>query len=90
MIPFLPFAIILYAFIINIYAFYLFYKDKKLSKTKKLRISESRLLTTAAIGGSLGALIGMLIFRHKTRHIKFKLLIPIILIGHFFLLILIF
>lgn len=90
MIPFLPLLLVLYAIFMNIYTLVLFYKDKKFAVTKKQRISEAKLLSAAAIGGSIGALFGMLIFHHKNRHIKFKFLIPLFIICHYFLLVLIF
>ena len=51
---------------INIFAFLLMGYDKKLAQTRKRRISEKALLTSAMIGGSIGSGIGMLYFRHKT------------------------
>ncbi len=54
--------------------------DKQKARKKKWRISESTLMAVAAIGGSAGTLLGMYTFRHKTRHPKFYLGIPVILI----------
>ncbi len=51
---------------INIFAFLLMGYDKKLAQTRKRRISEKALLTSAMIGGSIGSGIGMLYYRHKT------------------------
>lgn len=53
--------------------------DKKKAQKKKWRISERALLGAAIIGGSLGTLAGMYIFRHKTKHPKFTIGIPVIL-----------
>ena len=50
------------------------------------RIREVTLLTWAALGGSLGAFLGMHLFHHKTRHKKFRLLIPFFLAVHLMLL----
>ena len=55
--------------------------DKLKAKRGAWRIPEATLLGVAAIGGSIGALAGMYTFRHKTRHIKFTLGIPLILIA---------
>lgn len=55
------------------------YLDKKRAIKKQWRISESTLILTSILGGSIGSLIGMYTFRHKTKHLKFKLGIPIIL-----------
>lgn len=90
MIPFLPLIFILYFLAVNIYSFFLFYRDKNSAKNKKLRVSEKKLLTLAAIGGSIGAFFGMISFHHKTKHPKFKILLPLFIIIHFVLLELIF
>lgn len=68
----------------------MFYKDKRSSKTKNRRIKENTLLLLSAIGGSIGAFLGMIIFKHKTKKNKFKFLLPLIIIAHFFILVLIF
>ncbi len=52
--------------------------DKKKACRGAWRIPEARLMLTAALGGSLGIWLGMYLFRHKTRHIKFILGIPAI------------
>ena len=72
----------LYLAIINIIAFFMYGLDKAKAKLDKWRIPESTLLGVAFIGGSLGALFGMQLFRHKTKHMKFKILIPVFLILH--------
>jgi len=71
---------ILYLLIINAVSFFLMLADKLKAKKNKWRIRESTLLVSAAIGGSLGALAGMYSFRHKTKHIKFTLGVPLILV----------
>ena len=73
--------ILLYLLIVNAVAFLLMLVDKQSARKKLWRIPESTLLLTAAIGGSIGALAGMYTFRHKTRHLKFTLGIPAILIA---------
>ena len=57
----------------------LMYIDKQKSIKHKWRIQEKTLFLSAAIGGSIGSLLGMYIFRHKTKHKNFKIGIPIIL-----------
>ena len=69
-----------YLLLINAAAFVLMLVDKQKARKKLWRIPESTLLLSAAIGGSPGALAGMYIFRHKTRHLKFTLGVPAILI----------
>ena len=76
-----PFLI--YLFIINALGFLLMLIDKQKAKKKKWRIPEVTLMGVAALGGSIGSLLGMYTFRHKTLHKKFTLGIPAILIGQF-------
>ncbi|NLN42485.1 MAG: DUF1294 domain-containing protein [Clostridiales bacterium] len=70
----------LYIIIINIIAFIMMGIDKSKSKKGAWRISERTLFAIAFFGGSVGILGGMHVFRHKTRHAKFKLGIPLIII----------
>ena len=65
--------------VINILAFALWGIDKEKAKKGKWRISESLLLSLALFGGGLGALLGMLVFRHKTQKWQFKLGVPVCL-----------
>lgn len=69
-----------YLFIINAAGFLLMLADKQKARKKKWRIPEATLMTVAAIGGSVGSLVGMYTFRHKTKHPKFYLGIPAILL----------
>ncbi|MBQ8100696.1 MAG: DUF1294 domain-containing protein [Paludibacteraceae bacterium] len=69
-----------YLAVINLTAFSAFGIDKWKALHARWRIPESVLLGLAAIGGSIGALIGMELFRHKTLHLRFRLLVPIILL----------
>lgn len=68
-----------YLIIINAAAFLLMLADKWKAREKLWRIPEAVLITAAVIGGSIGALAGMYTFRHKTRHRKFTVCIPLIL-----------
>ena len=69
----------LYLIIINASAFLLMLIDKQKARRGAWRIPEATLLASAILGGSVGALAGMYCFRHKTRHVKFSLGIPLIL-----------
>ena len=69
-----------YLILVNIIAFITIYIDKKKAIKHKWRIKESTLFLLSIIGGSLGTLLGMYTFRHKTKHKKFTLGIPLILI----------
>ncbi len=72
--------ILLYLLIINAIGFVLMLVDKLKAKKNLWRIPEATLMTTAVLGGSIGALAGMYTFRHKTKHLKFTLGVPLILI----------
>lgn len=69
----------IYLIIINAVALILMLVDKFKAKKKLWRIPESVLIGSAVIGGSVGALAGMYLFRHKTKHLKFTVGIPVIL-----------
>jgi uncharacterized membrane protein YsdA (DUF1294 family) len=69
-----------YLLIINAIGFLFMLADKQKARRGKWRIPEATLMGIAAIGGSVGSLLGMYTFRHKTRHPKFTLGIPAILI----------
>ena len=71
--------VLLYLIIINAAALLLMLADKLKAKRRGWRIPEATLMGIAAIGGSIGALIGMYLFRHKTRRLKFTLGLPLIL-----------
>ena len=72
-------ALLLYFLIINAAGFCLMCADKHRAQKNQWRIRESTLLTIAAVGGSVGCLLGMYLVRHKTRHPKFTLGIPVML-----------
>lgn len=69
-----------YLIVINLVAFVMYGIDKYKAKKSKWRISEATLLWMAALGGSVGAWIGMQIWHHKTLHKKFKYGVPAILL----------
>jgi uncharacterized membrane protein YsdA (DUF1294 family) len=69
-----------YLLIINIIAFALMGADKKKAQAKAWRIPEKTLFLSAILGGSIGAIVGMQVFRHKTKHWYFKYGMPAILI----------
>ena len=74
-----------YLLLINAAAFFLMLADKHKAKKHRWRIPERTLIGSALLGGSIGALAGMYLFRHKTRHLKFTLGIPAILAGQLIL-----
>lgn len=71
--------ILIYLLIINALSFLLMLADKYKAKNNLWRIPEKTLFTAAALGGSIGSLLGMYMVRHKTQHLKFTLGIPLIL-----------
>ncbi len=68
-----------YLVIVNAVSFLLMLIDKYKARKNLWRIRESTLLGAAALGGSIGALAGMYLFRHKTQHPKFTIGVPVIL-----------
>lgn len=76
-----PINIIVYLLTINLIGILIMYIDKKKAKYGRWRISEKTLLIVALLGGSIGTIIGMYWFRHKTQKIKFTLGFPTILIS---------
>lgn len=63
----------------NLLAFLMMAEDKRRARNKKSRIPEKTLFITAALGGSIGAMLGMWAFRHKTKHKTFIYGMPAIL-----------
>lgn len=69
-----------YLITVNLIGFVLMGIDKWKSRTGFWRISENTLMLTALIGGSLGVYSGLNTFHHKTKHFKFKVIVPVILL----------
>lgn len=69
---------LLYAAGINGIAFFVYGLDKRRAVRGEWRISERTLLLLAFLGGAAGAFLGMHVFRHKTRHRKFSLGVPVL------------
>ncbi|MBB6694487.1 DUF1294 domain-containing protein [Cohnella xylanilytica] len=72
--------LVLYLIIVNLVAFGLMGNDKRRAQAKSRRVPEKNLFLVAAIGGALGAWIGMKAFRHKTKHASFTIGIPALLV----------
>ena len=71
--------LLVYLLLINAIGFLLMLVDKYKAKRNLWRIPEATLMGVAAIGGSIGAITGMNLFRHKTKHPKFYIGLPVIL-----------
>lgn len=71
---------VVYLFFINFVALVTMGIDKRKAKKGRWRISEKTLFVQAFLGGSVGALMGMYCFRHKTKHRKFVVGMPLILV----------
>ena len=82
---------IIYLIAINVFTFFIYGIDKYKAKNSKWRIPEATLLGLAALGGSIGAWLGMKVWHHKTMHKKFKygvpalIIIQIVIIGTLFI-----
>ncbi len=75
----------IYIFIINLTGFFVMFDDKQKAEKHKFRTPEAALFFVAAILGSPGILSGMYTFRHKTRHLKFVIGIPLILLVQLYI-----
>ena len=71
--------IVLYLIIINAAGFFLMLKDKRAAIKSAWRIPEATLMGVAAAGGCFGIYWGMMLFRHKTKHPKFRIGVPLII-----------
>ena len=69
--------ILSYLVVINLIAFVLYGIDKKRAIRNEHRIRESVLLWIARLGGAIGSWLGIKIFRHKTKHTKFRVIVPL-------------
>ena len=69
----------LYLILMNAAGLIIMFADKQFARKKKWRIPEATLLAVSLLGGSIGSLLGMYLFRHKTKHAKFYIGLPVIL-----------
>lgn len=82
---FITTTIKLFPLLINLFAFALYGLDKFKAIHKKHRIPEKILFLVSLMGGSIGSLLGMIIFHHKTKHINFIILNILFLAAHLFI-----
>ncbi len=71
---------VIYLLIINVVALIAYAIDKFKAQHNHWRIPEATLIIMAFLGGALGAFLGMYLFRHKTKHWKFRILVPLALV----------
>lgn len=76
--------------LVNILSLALYGSDKVRARRRDERIPERMLLGIALLGGALGACLGMWLFRHKTRHWRFVVFVPLFLLVHLYILYLLF
>ena len=74
-----------YFLVINLFGVFVMYSDKKKSRKGKWRTPENHIFAIAMAYGALGIFIGMRLFRHKTKHNKFVIGIPMILVAEVFI-----
>lgn len=72
--------LLIYLLIINVVALIAYAVDKFKAQHNRWRIPEATLIIMAFLGGALGAFLGMYLFRHKTKHWKFRILVPLALV----------
>lgn len=74
----------IYFLIISCISFLLMYIDKQKAIKREWRIPESTLMTLSLIGGAVGTYLGVYTFRHKTKHTKFTIGVPICIVINIF------
>ncbi|MBQ1684186.1 MAG: DUF1294 domain-containing protein [Clostridia bacterium] len=73
--------VLAFIFIMSVVGFISMGADKQKAKKGKWRTPEATLFIIALLGGALGSVIGMQVFRHKTKHWYFALFMPLILVA---------
>lgn len=76
-----------YMAVINLIGLVVMGIDKERAKKRKYRISEATLWIIAVAGGAIGATFGMFFFRHKTKHMHFKIGFPIMTLVQIWLIV---
>jgi len=79
--------IVIYILVINLAGLFIMKVDKQRAIKHQYRISEQTLWVIAIIGGAIGTAIGMNLFRHKTKHLSFKIGFPLLALVDLFLII---
>lgn len=80
----LNFPIIIgYAVLVNVLGLFVMFLDKRRAVLKMKRISENMLFRITALGGGIGTTLGMKLFRHKTKHRHFTILMPLMTVVQY-------
>ncbi len=79
------FIFFVYLLLVNTVTFYMMGIDKKRAQNREYRIPERTLFMWSIAGGSVGSIMGMYFFRHKTRHVSFRVGLPLILVIQIYL-----
>ena len=69
-----------YFVVVNLSTFLLMFSDKQRAVRRQWRIPEKTFFLLSFLGGAAGALSGMFLFRHKTRHLSFRIVLPLCLV----------
>lgn len=80
---------VIYLIVVNILGMWLFAFDKYQAKRQKPRIRENTLLKLGLVGGAFGEVVGMFLFRHKTKQKRFRILLPIFCLVWIFIFIIV-
>ncbi|MBQ9990529.1 MAG: DUF1294 domain-containing protein [Lachnospiraceae bacterium] len=83
-------VLVFYLMLMNLLGLLSMLIDKKKARKRAFRIPESTLFMIAILGGSLGSLIGVHLFHHKTRHRSFTIGLPVLLVLQLLLLLLLY
>ena len=75
-------SLTVYYVVLNLAALFFMFYDKQMARYNRRRIPESHLIGVAMLGGGLGVLLWMFLFRHKTRKLKFQALFPLAFLLH--------
>ena len=70
---------------INLFGFWLCLHDKNAAVRGKWRVTEKNLFLAALLGGGAGVMISMLLFRHKTKRLKFMVGMPLVIVLNVYL-----
>lgn len=75
-------GVVIYYILINVLAILIYYVDKRKAIASAWRIPEKTLILIAALGGGYGAYFAMKVFHHKTKKLKFRVLVPLCAVAH--------